>query len=243
MKIQIVAIWVAVAVLSVGMIVFFNKLGDDVPPSEEVVVSDAGRVEVDRFFPVEEDIALTRQDGEQVSFHDLEGKVTVVAQFFAVCPMCAERNAADLSEIYTTFRDDPDFQMVCVTVDPKTDGVEQLAAYAKALGADVSDWWFVTAGDEAKTHDYLEKQLKFFKIRERRDPVDIASQGKFAHDLGLLVVDRDMHVIGKWPLAEARSEAGRERYPELYEELKQDLFERLEEELGKPVDQTDESAE
>ena len=231
---KIVLIWVSVVVLAAGAIVFFNRMGASVMASADAPIASAvGRLEVDRFFPIEKDIELTRQDGESVMLSEIQGKVTVMAQFFAVCPMCAERNAVDLVEIYETFRDHPDFQMVCVTVDPKTDGVEQLAGYAEALGADVSDWWFVTAGDEAKTHEYLEEELKFLKIRERGDPVDIASQGKFSHDLALLVIDREMNVIGKWPLAEARSEAGRERNPGLYEKLREALFARLNEELGK----------
>lgn len=243
MKLKIAMIWIGVAVVSVAMVWFFQKLGREVPGSDSPLASNIGREEVDRFFPIKEDLELTRQDGEKVMLGDLKGKVTVLAQFFAVCPMCAERNAVDLKGLYQEFRDHPDFQMVCVTVDPETDGVEQLTGYAEALGAGVEDWWFVTAGDETRTHDYLENELGFFGVRERRDPVDIASKGKFSHDLGLLVIDRDFNVIGKWPLADARSEAGRERDPDLYERLKADLYERLERQLENPDEREERVAE
>ena len=98
-------------------------------------------------------------------------------------------------------------------MDPENDKQEKLADYAKALGADSKNWWFLNAGDTKSTHTYLEKELKFFGIRERTDPVDIEANGRYAHDLGFLLVDREFRVIGKWPLADARSEEARKRGP------------------------------
>jgi hypothetical protein len=79
----------------------------------------------------------------------------------------------------------------------------------------------------------MEKELGFFAIRERTDPVDIESNGRFAHDMGIMLVDREWNVVGKWPLADARTEEGRKRDPELYEKLKRELHDRLREELEK----------
>ena len=53
--------------------------------------------------------------------------------------------------------------------------------------------------------------------------------------MGLMVVDRDFNVIGKWPLADARSEEGRKLDPNLYEKLKKEMTGRIREELGKKV--------
>jgi len=47
------------------------------------------------------------------------------------------------------------------------------------------------------------------------------------------LVDRDFNVIGKWPLADARSEEGRKLDPELYEKLKKEMFARIKAELAK----------
>jgi hypothetical protein len=87
--------------------------------------------------------------------------------------------------------------------------------------------------NEKETHEYLEKELGFFAIRERTDPADAESNGRFAHDMGILLVDREWNVVGKWPLADARSEEGRKQDPELYEKLKKQLRDRLSEELEK----------
>jgi cytochrome oxidase Cu insertion factor (SCO1/SenC/PrrC family) len=143
------------------------------------------------------------------------------------------RNGTELRALYDAFKDHPDFHIVCVSVDPKEDKVEKLNDYAKALGADVKNWWFLNAGDEAVTHQYLEKTLKFFGIRERSDPAEIEASGRFQHDMGLMLVDRDFTVIGKWPLADARSEQGVKLNPGLYENLKKEMVEKISKELAK----------
>lgn len=237
MKGKVIAIYAFVGVACVAMIVFFQRVGanfEEEHPQQQSMAGDVGKETPETFFPIEEDLALTRQDGESVMLSDIEGEVTVLAQFFAVCPMCAERNGRELGEIYRKFGDHPDFRIVCISVDPETDGVEELQAYGEALGADPENWWFTTAGDMERTHSYLEEELGFFEIRERGDPVDIASKGRYAHDLGFLIIDRDLNVIGKWPLADARSETARERDPGLYERLKTDMYRRLERELNRP---------
>ncbi len=200
---------------------------------ESVDFRDTGHTQEKKWFPIDKDLAGTNQAGEQVKLSDLRGKVWVVAEFFAVCPHCAVRNGEELRGIYDEFKANPDFQMVCISVDPATDNAERLKDYSKALGAEPGNWWFLNAGEEKATHDYLENTLKFFGIRERTDPLDIESNGKFKHDMGLIVVDRDFNVIGKWPLADARSEEGRKLDPGLYEKLKKEMFARIREELGK----------
>ncbi len=187
----------------------------------------------EKWFPIVSDLAGTTQSGKDVKLSDLRGKVWVIAEFFAVCPHCALRNGTELRALYDEFKDHPDFHIVCVSIDPNADDQEKLNAYAEALGADADNWWFLNAGDEKATHDYLENTLKFFGIRERTDPEDIEANGRFQHDMGLILVDRDFNVIGKWPLADARSEDGRKLNPGLYEELKTEMTERIRKELEK----------
>ena len=230
MNFKVVAIYTFVVVASVAMVWFFIKVAGTVP--ETPVAVDVGREVPETLFPIEAELEMTRQDGETVKLSDLKGKVTVLAQFFAVCPKCAVRNGGDLLELYKTFGDDPDFRMLCISVDPETDGVEELAAYAETLGADASNWWFTRTDDQAEIHRFLEEELKFFKIRERTDEVDIASNGRYAHDLDLLLIDREMNVVGKYPLANAASEEGRKVDATRYEREKHELFKRIRKEFG-----------
>ena len=170
-----------------------------------------------RWFDIEKDLTAINQDGQHVKLSDLKGKVWIVAEFFAVCPHCAVRNGEELRKIYDEFNNHPDFHIVCISVDPENDKQEKLADYAKALGADSR----TTGGSSMPamppaTHEYLEKELKFFAIRERTDPLDIEANGRYSHDMGFLLVDREFRVIGKWPLADARSEEARKLTPDLY---------------------------
>jgi protein SCO1/2 len=229
MNARVVAIYVGVAVISAAMIAFFIHLGGQVP--ETPVARDVGREEAETFFKIETDLEMTRQDGETVRLSDLEGKVTVLAQFFAVCPKCAVRNGGDLRELQEAFGDDPDFRIVCVSVDPEADGVEELKDYAETLGAEPDTWWFTRTEDRDEIHRFLEEELKFFKIRERTDPVDIASNGRYAHDLDFLLIDRDLNVVGKYPLAAADSPEGRELDPTRYEREREKLYDRIRKEL------------
>ncbi|MEK6231916.1 MAG: hypothetical protein N2A42_08675, partial [Luteolibacter sp.] len=68
------------------------------------------------------------------------------------------------------------------------------------------------------------------------DPAEIEANGRFLHDMGLTVVDRDFNVVGKWPLADARSEEGRKLDPGKYERDKKEMTDRLRAELGKVVE-------
>ncbi len=194
---------------------------------------NAGKETPPNWFEIGKDLPAINQDGTAVKLSDLRGKVWIVAEFFAICPHCAVRNGEELRKIYDEFGSHPDFHIACISVDPENDKQEKLADYAKALGAKSPNWWFLNAGDAKTTHTYLEQELKFFGIRERTDPLDIEANGKFAHDLGFILVDRDFRVIGKWPLADARSEEAKARDPLLYQKLKDELFNRIRSELAK----------
>ena len=201
--------------------------------AETIDFANVGRQRQEAWFPIGKDLVATNQAGETVKLSDLRGKVWVVAEFFAVCPHCAVRNGKELREIYDAFKDRPDFHVVCISVDPQQDGVEKLKDYAEALGADSKNWWFLNAGDEKATHEYLEKTLKFLGVRERTDPAQIEANGRFEHDMGLLAVSRDFSTFGKWDLAFQRSELGT---PEGYKSVKSAMMTRLREELDKKIE-------
>jgi protein SCO1/2 len=230
---KIVAIYGTVAALSAVILGTGIYLGTRVPDQPMPVFSDVGAEKTATFFPIRKDFAGVNQSGENVRLSDLRGKVWLVAEFFAVCPHCAVRNGQELKSLFDEFKDHPDFHIVCISVDPTTDTTERLAEYSKALGADPSRWWFVSHPDEKATHEYMEKTLGFFGIRERKDPAEIEANGRFAHDLGIMLVDREWNVVGKWPLADARSEEGRARDPHLYERLRDELRLRVSGELEK----------
>jgi protein SCO1 len=226
--------YIGVAVISIGIIALAMWIRQGLrTPYQQPVMIDSGRETASEWFEITKDLPAVNQDNQAVKLSDLRGKVWVVAEFFAVCPACAVRNGEELRKIYDEFKSHPDFQVVCISVDPENDHQEKLSDYAKSLGAETKNWWFLNAGDAKTTHNYLEKELKFFGIRERTDPLDIEANGKYAHDLGFIVVDREFRVIGKWPLADARSDEAKSRDPGMYQRIKDEMFSRIRAELQK----------
>lgn len=225
--------YTGVALICAAILATAFYLRSQLPKPDMAAIVDAGRATAPEWFEIKNDLAAVNQDGKDIKLSDLRGKVWIAAEFFAVCPHCAVRNGEELRKIYDEFRNHPDFHIVCISVDPENDKKEKLADYATALGVESKNWWFLNAGEAKATHEYLEKELKFFGIRERKDPADIEANGRYAHDLGFLLVDRDFRVIGKWPLADARSEEARMRDPQLYQKLKDELFGRIRSELEK----------
>lgn len=232
-KSTIVLFYSAVALVSAAILGLAFFLRSRLPEPDMAAIVNPGKQTAQGWFDIRKDLDAVNQEGRQVRLSDLKGKVWVAAQFFAICPHCAVRNGEELHKLYAEFGNHPDFHIACITVDPDQDKQEQLAGYGKALNADPKNWWFLNAGDAKATHKYLEEELKFFAVKERTDPVDIETNGRYAHDLGFLLVDRDFRVIGKWPLADARSEEARKRDPNLYAQLKQEMFERIRIELAK----------
>jgi cytochrome oxidase Cu insertion factor (SCO1/SenC/PrrC family) len=224
---SIVAV-ICAAILAVVNLLILPSLRAKGAETDSLV--NIGKGQEEEWFAIEKDLIATNQAGEQVRLSDLRGKVWLVTEFFAICPHCAVRNGQELRAIYDEFKNNPDFHMVCISVDPQADNAEKLKSYAEALGADAKNWWFLNAGDEKATHEYLEKHLKFLSVRERTDPKQIETNGRFEHDMGLLGVGRDFKAIGKWDLAFQRSEHGS---PELHKALQQKLIERIRRELVK----------
>jgi len=224
--------YTGIAAICVGIVSLAMWLRGGLTTPYQTTAIDTGKETAPQWFEIGKDLAATNQANEKVKLSDLRGKVWVVAEFFAVCPHCAVRNGEELRKIYDEFKGNPDFHIACISVDPENDQQERLKDYAAAIGAETKNWWFLNAGDVKTTHSYLEQELKFFGIRERTNPLDIETNGRYAHDLGFILVNRDFKVVGKWPLADARSEEGKKLDPALYQKLKDELFARIRLELN-----------
>jgi protein SCO1/2 len=225
---KIAGIYALTAVACVAILWTAFWVRDGLIEREKPFVVNAGAEPVDTLFAIERDFEATNQAGEPVKLSQLKGKVFVVAEFFAVCPHCAVRNGQELRGLLDEFGGDANFHLTCISIDPETDNVERLKDYAAALNADPKQWWFLTNGNNAAAHEYMEGTMKFFKIKQRIDPADIESNGRYAHDLGLALVNKNFEVVGKWPLADARKTD-----PALYETLKREMYEKIRAELRK----------
>ena len=175
----------------------------DEPPATGVGKEDVGDLVV-----LESDFELQRQDGAKVKISDLKDKVWLAAQFYATCPMCAERNSSSLVEIYKEFKDENEFVVTCFSVDPENDTEELLSSVRDGLKLEKNNWWFLRAERE-KLWEFMTKEMFFTTIKERTDPIHIAQKGRWAHDMGYQLYRGDTLVF-KWdeglPLDQLRGE-------------------------------------
>ncbi|AXY74197.1 SCO family protein [Paraflavitalea soli] len=103
--------------------------------------------------------SFTNQEGKTITEKDVTGKVTVVEYFFTTCPGICKIMNKNLTSVYQTFKGEPQFMILSHTVDPETDSVPVLAAYAKQLKAEAPAWEFLTGNKDelykAARQEYL----------------------------------------------------------------------------------------
>jgi protein SCO1/2 len=93
---------------------------------------------------VVEPFRFTNQEGRLITERDIAGKVVVVEYFFTTCKTVCPQMNKKMKDIYTQFRNEPDFLILSHTSDPKNDNVARLKFYADSMGADSKNWWFLT---------------------------------------------------------------------------------------------------
>ncbi len=207
-KTKIILIYTGVVFIcsiAIGGFTILGKLQDKRDSYQSPLATDMGKEIPQEFLRLKSDLTLTNQDGEKVAISDLKDKVWVFAQFFAKCPMCAQRNYNDLLDLYSKYKEHPNFVVVCMTVDPEVDTPKRLKEYANVINVDSRNWMFLT-GDKKEMHEYMTKEMKFLDIRERTVPAEIAQKGRYAHDLGLAVFDENLVMRTKVDLSFARSQ-------------------------------------
>lgn len=92
--------------------------------------------------PPLEEFELTERSGEPFRSADMKGKVWAVTFFFSTCTGSCKQLNANLK--YLNDQEDiEDVTWVSITVDPQTDTLEALRAYADSYNADPQRWLFV----------------------------------------------------------------------------------------------------
>lgn len=91
---------------------------------------------------------LTDQEGHPLTEKDLDGKITVANFFFSRCRNICPRMSANMRLLQDTYKDDRHILLLSHSVDPESDSVAALQAYAIAQGANPAIWKLVT-GDRS----------------------------------------------------------------------------------------------
>ncbi len=133
-----------------------------------------------------EPFAFTNQAGRAITEQDVNGKVFVVEFFFTTCKGICPKMNRNMQEVYSRFKNNPDFRILSHTVDPATDDVARLKKYADSLGADPLNWWFLTGSKDSLYHMARKSYLL-----ESRDNDTIPIEEQFIHTQFFTLVDRE----------------------------------------------------
>lgn len=121
------------------------------------------------------DVELVNQDGHGMRLYSdlLKGRVVVINSFFATCKGSCPVMMSSFAEIQDQFRDrlGRDLFMISITVDPKTDTPDKLAAYAEGWKAQ-EGWYFLT-GEKANVDIALYKLGQYVENKESHSNIFI----------------------------------------------------------------------
>ena len=115
--------------------VFFEKGVDN--PFLECPIGDTTQ----HFIP---NFTFTNQEGKAVGRKEMEGKVTIVDFFFTSCPSICPVMSREMERVNDMFRDEPNVQIMSISIDPEYDTPEILKSYADEHNAITGKWHFLT---------------------------------------------------------------------------------------------------
>ena len=93
------------------------------------------------------DFLLLSSDTTAYGRDDFKGKLSVVDFFFTRCKGPCPMMSANMAELYRQFEGHDEIQFVSITVDPETDSLAVMQAYAEGFGVTDKRWRFLT-GDK-----------------------------------------------------------------------------------------------
>lgn len=127
--------------------------------------------------------SLTNQDGKTITEKYYAGKVHVVEFFFSTCPTICPIMNQNMLLIEKEFMGNPNFGIVSITINPKTDTQQVLKEHSKTLGVTSSNWNFLT-GEQDYIYDIANKGFNIYVGQNTK------VEGGFEHSGYFALVDK-----------------------------------------------------
>ncbi|MEY4336867.1 MAG: hypothetical protein RLZZ45_1786 [Bacteroidota bacterium] len=132
-----------------------------------------------------------RQDSNMVSQKDIGNRIYVAEYFFTTCKGICPKMNKNMKAIYEKYKSNPDFLILSHTVNPETDSLPVLKRYADSLGANATNWWFLTG---SKKDLYKSARESYLLDDPKNSSKNIEDQ--FLHTQFFALVDREGRVRG-----------------------------------------------
>lgn len=187
-------VWVSLVILVFG-IIFIPKIIDRVKDGK-VVDGDRHKIgEQHKDIGKEELVAIgevpqfsfTDQNSQKISNKDYKGKVYLVEFFFTTCPTICPVMNQNMVKIQEAFKDNSDFGIASISINPENDTPEVLKAYAEKHGATHPNWHFLT-GDQDAIYRLANNGFNMYA------GVNPEVKGGFEHSGMFALVDQDGNI-------------------------------------------------
>ncbi len=137
--------------------------------------------------------ALTNQNGETITLKDVEDKIFVAEYFFTTCLTICPIMTEEMMRVQDRFKGNDEVKILSFTVDPETDNVEVMKAYAKKHNAVDGQWHFLT-GTKDDLYSLARNSFFVLKPAEARNLGDAGSD--FIHTNNFVLVDKELQIRG-----------------------------------------------
>lgn len=132
---------------------------------------------------------LTDQLGRPFTEARTKGKIYVADFFFTTCQSICIPMGRHMETLVGQFKDDPEILFVSHTVDPETDSVPVLKAYADSHHAP-ADKWFLLTGSKKEIYALAREDYKVTALEGDGGPDD------FVHTQNFALVDKQGRIRG-----------------------------------------------
>ena len=143
----------------------------------------------DTVYPIIPDFMFTDQLGRPFTKKTLEGKIYVADYFFTTCGSICPVMSKQMKRVYDNFINDNEVIFVSHTVDPETDSVQTLKAYADKLNVSSDKWYFLT-GNKKELYNLAREGYLLDASQGNGDVND------FIHTQNFALVDKNFQLRG-----------------------------------------------
>ena len=130
---------------------------------------------------------FTNQDEKIISNSFYDEKVYVVEFFFTTCPTICPKMNENMVKVQNEFYGNLDFGIASFSINPKYDTPSILKEYAKAHGATLKTWNFLT-GDQDKIYDLANNGFTLFAGENSE------AEGGFEHSGMFALIDKQGNI-------------------------------------------------
>ncbi|MFT7071291.1 SCO family protein [Patiriisocius sp. Uisw_017] len=123
--------------------------------------------------------SFTNQNGETITNDAYKGKVYVVEFFFSTCPSICPIMNTNMLKIENEFKDEDDFGIASITIDPEHDTVQVLKEYAEGYEVSHQNWNFLT-GDKTEILKLSNEGFKLYAAKDDNEDGGFSHSGLFA---------------------------------------------------------------